>query len=143
MKKLLLLGRSGCGKTMLANAVSGKKATASKTQYIGYSQNDTVIDTPGEYLQNKWMPAPVSLYICEADVVAFVVSSAEPFSLFPPGYASVCNRPVIGIVTDIHNTHGKPDNAEHWLRIAGCEKIFRVDSATGEGITDIQKITKQ
>ena len=26
------------------------------------------------------------------------------------------------------------DRAERWLRLAGCEKIFRVSSYTGEGI---------
>ena len=39
---------------------------------------------------------------------------------------------MIGIVTKCND--GCPDRAENWLRLAGCERIFRVDSVTGEGI---------
>jgi ethanolamine utilization protein EutP len=49
----------------------------------------------------------------------------------------ICNRPVIGIVTQINRKGADPDRAERWLRLAGCENVFRVDSKTGEGIWQI------
>lgn len=47
MKKIMLVGRSGAGKTTLTQAMKGKKITYHKTQYI--NNYDVIIDTPGEY----------------------------------------------------------------------------------------------
>jgi ethanolamine utilization protein EutP (predicted NTPase) len=49
MKKIILMGRSGAGKTTLTQALQGEKITYKKTQYINHY--DVIIDTPGEYLQ--------------------------------------------------------------------------------------------
>lgn len=46
MKKILLVGRSECGKTSLTQALKGEKVTYHKTQYVNYF--DVIIDTPGE-----------------------------------------------------------------------------------------------
>ena len=51
MKKIMLVGRSGAGKTTLTQALKGKKITYHKTQYINHY--DVIIDTPGEYAENK------------------------------------------------------------------------------------------
>ena len=51
MKKIMLVGRSGAGKTTLTQAMKGKKITYHKTQYI--NNYDVIIDTPGEYAENK------------------------------------------------------------------------------------------
>mgnify|MGYP003184767243 FL=1 len=48
-----------------------------------------------------------------------------------------CNRPVIGIVTQIDHEGSAPDRAHNWLALAGCNPIFRVSSYTGEGIWQI------
>ena len=47
MKKIMLVGRSGAGKTTLTQAMKGRKTTYHKTQYI--NNYDVIIDTPGEY----------------------------------------------------------------------------------------------
>ena len=49
MKKIILMGRSECGKTTLTQALRGREITYHKTQYI--NNFDVIIDTPGEYLQ--------------------------------------------------------------------------------------------
>ena len=73
----------------------------------------------------------------EADVVGLLLSSTEPYSLYPPCVTACCNRPVIGIVTQIDHPDGDPDRAQGWLELAGCHPIFRVSSYTGEGIWQI------
>ena len=50
MKKMILMGRSECGKTTLKQALKGKKIQYDKTQAIDYF--DIIIDTPGEYAEN-------------------------------------------------------------------------------------------
>ena len=56
------------------------------------------------------------MYTFEADVVGLLMSSREPYSLYPPCVTPLCNRPVIGIVTQINSDGADPDRAESWLR---------------------------
>jgi ethanolamine utilization protein EutP len=44
------------------------------------------------------------------------------------------NREVIGIVTKIDQPKADIELAALWLRNAGCETIFYVNSKTGEGV---------
>ena len=135
MKKIILVGRSECGKTTLTQALKGEKIHYHKTQYV--NRFDVIIDTPGEYIQTKNLGNAIAMYTFEADVVGLLMSSREPYSLYPPCVTPLCNRPVIGIVTQINSDGANPDRAESWLRLAGCETIFRVDSKTGEGVWKI------
>ena len=51
MKKIILMGRSECGKTTLTQALKGDVISYHKTQYINHY--DVVIDTPGEYAETS------------------------------------------------------------------------------------------
>ncbi|MCR5108939.1 MAG: EutP/PduV family microcompartment system protein [Lachnospiraceae bacterium] len=135
MKKLVLMGRSEAGKTTLKQALKGEKIEYQKTQYVNYY--DLLIDTPGEYMEVKRLGAALALYSYEADVVGLVISSTEPYSMFPPNITCMVNRDVIGIVSKIDKNEGYPDRAERWLRLSGCKKIFFVDSTTGKGVKEI------
>ena len=46
MKKMILVGRSECGKTTLRQALKGETLQCDKTQYVNH--DDVVVDTPGE-----------------------------------------------------------------------------------------------
>ena len=46
------------------------------------------------------------------------------------------NREVIGVVTKVGKN--PPDRADRWLRLAGCQKIFHIDSHTGEGVDELK-----
>lgn len=135
MKKIILMGRSECGKTTLTQALKGDVISYHKTQYINHY--DVVIDTPGEYAETTTLARALALYSYEADVVGLLLNAAEPYSLYPPCCAAVCTRPVIGIVTQIDREDGNPDRAYHWLEMAGCNPVFRVSSYTGEGIWQV------
>lgn len=135
MKKLILVGRSEAGKTTLTQALKGEKISYHKTQYV--NRFDVIIDTPGEYIQTKNLGNALAMYTFESDVVGILMSAREPFSLFPPAVTPVCNRDVIGIITQIHNQGADIPQVRRWLELTGCRKIFEVDSATGEGVSDI------
>ena len=141
MKKIVLMGRSEAGKTTLTQAMKGEKIQYHKTQYV--NNFDVIIDTPGEYAKTKNLGHALALYAYEADVVGLLLSATEPYSLYPPCSTSVCNRDTIGIVTKIDAPEGKPDRAEGWLRLAGCRTIFRVNSKTGEGVSDILEYLRE
>ncbi|MBI4856183.1 MAG: EutP/PduV family microcompartment system protein [Acetobacterium woodii] len=135
MKKMILVGRSECGKTTLRQALKGKEIRYEKTQYVNYY--DVVIDTPGEYAENSSLARALALYSYESDIVALLISATEPYSLYPPCVTGVCNRPVIGIVTQIDAPDADINQAVEWLELTGCEKIFQVSSYTGQGIWEI------
>ena len=133
----MLTGRSECGKTTLTQALKGNKIAYQKTQSIDHGE--FLIDTPGEYIQDRHLGAAVALYAYEAEVVGLLLSATEPYTLYGPCITSMCNREVIGIVTKINDEGANPERAEGWLRLAGCEKNFFVDSVTGEGIDKLIK----
>ena len=133
MKKLILMGKSGAGKTTLSQALRGEKVQYQKTQYINYG--DFLIDTPGEYAENHELGAALALYAYEAGVVGLLIAADDQFSLFPPNITCLVNREVIGIVTK--KNKGNPDRAERWLRLSGCKTVFHVDSVTGDGVDQI------
>lgn len=132
MKKIILIGRSECGKTTLTQALRGEEIRYHKTQYTNYY--DVIIDTPGEYAENASLASALALYAYEADVVGLLISATEDYSLFPPNITCMVNREVIGIITQIDQPGASIKRAECWLRNSGCEKIFPVSACTGEGV---------
>ena len=126
MKKIMLVGRSGAGKTTLTQAMKGRRITYHKTQYI--NNYDVIIDTPGEYAENKTLARALVLYSYEADVVGLLMSAIEDYSLYSPHIVSMATREVIGIVTQIDQPDARPDLAAMWLELTGCKKIFSVSS---------------
>ena len=141
MKKIALMGRSEAGKTTLTQALKGEKIHYHKTQYV--NNFDVIIDTPGKYAQTHGLGHALALYSYEADIVGLLVASNEPYCLFPPCCTSMANREVIGIVTKIHAPDARLELAASWLRLAGCKKIFYVDSKTHEGIPEILEYLRE
>ncbi|MDD3139804.1 MAG: EutP/PduV family microcompartment system protein [Lachnospiraceae bacterium] len=141
MKKIILIGRSECGKTTLTQALKGENIEYHKTQYVNHF--DVIIDTPGEYVQTKGLGSALAVYSYEADVVGLLISATEPYSLFPPNITCMANRDVVGIVTKIDDTKANPKRAERWLRLSGCKRIFHVNSKNQEGIPEILSYLKE
>lgn len=141
MRKILLVGRSGAGKTTLTQALRGEKLIYRKTQYVNYGS--VLIDTPGEYIETKRLGYALALYAYEADVVGLLISATEPFSLYPPCVTCMVNREVIGIVTKTDDPSAAPERAAEWLRLAGCGRIFFVSSVTGEGVAEILEYLRE
>ena len=135
MRKIMLVGRSGAGKTTLTQALKGEKITYHKTQYVNHY--DVIIDTPGEYAETKNLAGALALFSYEADVIGLLINATEPYSIYPPNIAPVVNREMIGIVTQIDRENANPLQAENWLRLTGCEKIFHINSLSGEGVAEI------
>lgn len=130
MKKIILVGRTGCGKTSLTQALRGEHIHYHKTQYVNYF--DVVIDTPGEYAETARL---------QGRLPCIPMKRRWWGCCCPPPSPIPCTRPtspvwrtgVIGIVTQIDQPLARPERAERWLRLAGCKTIFFVSAQTGEG----------
>lgn len=134
MKKTLLVGRHGVGKTTLKQVLKGEDIHYVKTQYMDYG--DWLLDSPGEYAEVHGLGAALAIYSYEADIVALLISADDDYSLFPPNITCMVNREVIGIVTKTDKA--SPERAANWLRLSGCQKIFPIDSHTGDGIPQLR-----
>ncbi len=135
MKKILLCGRSTSGKTTLTQVLHGKQIAYNKTQYVKYG--DVIIDTPGEYMEDRHLGYALALYSYEADCIGLVCAADEQYSLFSPGCCSQANREVVGIITKIEKPGARVELVKNWLKIAGCKKIFCISSYDGEGIKEL------
>ena len=135
MKKLILIGRSEAGKSTLIQKLRKEEIHYHKTPYVNYTES--IIDTPGEYIEDRQFGGALALYSCEADVIGLLMSATEPFSLFPPNLVGMATRPVVGIVTKCDHEDAVPERAKGWLELTGCKKIFFTSSYNNEGIDEI------
>ena len=134
MRKTLLVGRHGVGKTTLKQVLLGEDIHYVKTQYMDYGA--WLLDSPGEYAEVHGLGAALAIYSYEADVVALLISADDDYSLFPPNITCMVNREVIGIVTKIDKA--SPERAESWLRLSGCKRIFHINSHTKSGVEELK-----
>lgn len=141
MKKLILVGRSGAGKTTLTQALRGQKIKYKKTQYITYG--DFLIDTPGEYVENAYLAHALALYSYESDVVGLLLSATEQYSLYAPNITCMANREVIGIITKADHPEARIELAKMWLELAGCKKIFVTSSYDNKGIDELMSFLSE
>ena len=139
MKKTLLVGRHGVGKTTLKQVLRGEEIHYVKTQYMDYG--DWLLDSPGEYAEVHGLGAALAIYSYEADVVALLISADDDYSLFPPNITCMVNRDVIGIVTKIDKA--SPERAANWLRLSGCKLIFPINSHNGEGVQELKSYLRK
>jgi len=132
MKTMMLVGRTGCGKTMLIRAVQGKSLVCQKTLAVRYE--GPFVDTPGEYLENRQLYTALMATSLRCDTVGFVQDATDVNSIFPPGFGAMFNKPIIGIVTKVDAEDVNVSRAEKFLGWAGAEKIVRSSSIENTGI---------
>ena len=136
MKKILLIGKSMCGKTTLTQRIHGLDIEYEKTQMLIYS--DDILDTPGEYMENRMLYKALIVSSYDCDVIGMVQACDEEHNVFPPGFSTAFTKPVIGIVTK--TDLGKDvKRAREILENAGAERVFAVSSYENEGIEELVK----
>ncbi len=139
--RIMFVGISGCGKTSLMQSLSGDDLSYDKTQSIEFYRN--VIDTPGEYLENRRLYSALINTATESDVVAFVLDASRSDHHFAPNFASAFNKEVIGIVTktDLVND-GDLNQHRDYLVSAGAKSVFVTSSKQNKGIDELRSYLK-
>lgn len=135
--RVMLLGRTGCGKTTLCQRLARQELRYHKTQTVQLVGD--AIDTPGEYSENRGLLRGLIVTSADARQVLLLQSCTEPVSLFSPGLSSAFGRPVAGVVTksDLAPTPQAIRDAVLLLELAGASPIFVVSAATGDGIPEL------
>lgn len=120
--KIMLVGKTESGKTTLTQRINGIDINYQKTQMVSFEDN--IIDTPGEYIENKFYYKALTVTASNADVIAFVQSALDDDTFFPPKFSTMfTGKIIIGIITkkDLQLDCSK---AESFLRCAGAEEIY-------------------
>ncbi|SHJ56210.1 ethanolamine utilization protein EutP [Hathewaya proteolytica DSM 3090] len=140
MKKLIMIGRTGCGKTTLTQVLHSEKIDYKKTQAIEFF--DKAIDTPGEYIENRRFYNALIVSAADCDIIALLQSSIDEHSIFPPGFATSFAKPVIGIITKADLCHSEEElkRSEKFLKEAGVKQIYTISSIESYGVEDIIKL---
>ncbi|MBU5359692.1 EutP/PduV family microcompartment system protein [Enterococcus raffinosus] len=138
MKRVILIGETGSGKTTLMQLLNEWEIKYHKTQQVYFTDN--VIDTPGEFMENRFYYNALVSSAVGADCVALVQSITNRQNYFPPCFSSRFTKPMIGIITKTDLNHGQADLdlAEKRLRLAGAKKVFSLSSVNQEGISALK-----
>lgn len=137
MKKVILIGRSGSGKTSLCQRLCHQDMKYNKTQSVQLI-NETLLDTPGEYLEQPRMRGALSVTAADAQIILFVQDATEDGCMFPPAYASSFPKPCIGVVTK-SDLAGQAEirRAEEFLEMAGAHRIFITSAQENRGLDEL------
>lgn len=137
MKKMMLVGSTTAGKTTLTQALYGQELKYRKTRAMEYS--DYILDTPGEFIENRRFYAALMSSSVDYQVIAAVHDCSRKLNQIPPGFASMFNREVIGIITKIDSEKADPEFSRKVLKAAGIKKtIFEISAYSGSGLESLK-----
>lgn len=142
MKKLMMIGRIGCGKTTLAQRLIGEEIRYKKTQAIQVVGDD-IMDTPGEYLEQKQFTSALMVTAVEADVILLLFSAVEEQNSFSPRMSSMFDgKPVIGVITktDLCHDSERLHTARELLQMAGAKVVLEVGLGDTECIRFLRDV---
>jgi len=127
---IIFIGPSGAGKTTLIQALYGEDLRYRKTQTI--EVHSAIIDTPGEFLEQKNLNRSLLVSSYDADLVVFLEPADSEQFFFPPGFRAMFAVPVVGVITKCDLTEDL-SSARFRLEYAGVDEIFPVSAVSGEG----------
>lgn len=137
MGKILLIGGIGAGKTSLKQMLMNEQVSYLKTQALDFSQ--TFIDCPGEYLE---IPRYYHVLIDASHQVSEIWAlqdSTKSRTPYPPKFAKVFNKPIIGIITKVDLPKANVEQAFSYLTYAGItEPFYPTSIMNGEGFSPLR-----
>jgi ethanolamine utilization protein EutP len=137
MRRAMIIGAIGAGKSSLINALFKEGQPARKTQTLEY--HDWIIDTPGEYSENPMYYRTLMATALEAGKVVMVQDATRDRSYFPPGFSQGFPVPPIGVITKIDHPNANIERAILFLRESLPHgEILLTSSASKKGIEELR-----
>lgn len=132
------MGARRSGKARLIAALSGQPVVSNHVMAVEFYGQ--CINTPSEFLENRFFYTSLITAAIDCEIIAMVQNATHTVSLFPPLFASMFNRQVVGIVTDVELPDARPDLAERFLRSAGVRQCVQVNFSKGDGLEYLQSL---
>lgn len=140
--KIMLVGTTGAGKTTLIQALREEAIKWKKTQMVTYQ--DEFIDLPGEYLDIPRFHRVIIVTAMDASLIILVQPANSQQQNIPPGFASLFNQPVIGVITKVDLPGADVEKAKNLLQLAGANReIILLSAVTGEGLNQLIETLKK
>lgn len=143
MPRMILVGRSQSGKTTLCQYLTEQQLHYHKTQTVQFIDH-CILDTPGEYLEQKGFYGALSVTAADAHVIVLVQDATEDGTMFAPYFGMMFGgKPIIGVITksDAASEEQVRQAEAHLLR-AGAETCFVTSSVKGTGFHHFLKYVK-
>ncbi|MGL5721124.1 MAG: EutP/PduV family microcompartment system protein [Brevinema sp.] len=139
MKKIMVVGPVGSGKSTLVNYFEHEHTDVLKTVVPEYHNN--MLDTPGEYVEHRVYYGNLQVISAECDCVALLVACDSHDIFFPPNIVQIfLGKPCIGIVSKIDlGTKEDRERCRELLHYAGVQTIFELSVKSGKGLEGLQK----
>ncbi len=134
----MLIGETFAGKSSLIRALSEDDYTPRRAMAVEHFGQ--FINTPGEFLENRRFYHALITSSADCDVLIFVQDTTRNTSLFPPLFASMFNRRVIGVSSKVDGENSNTFLAQRFLEGAGVNEIIETSSVTGEGFDRLRLI---
>ena len=135
-RKIILVGRSRCGKTTLIRRLHNLDMEYHKTQSIEAWAD--AIATPGEYTDTPFFSRGAAITPAyDADIVCFCHDCGNDICRLPQMFSMSFARPVIGIVTKADTDDTPTEQAVTFLENAGARHIVITSALTGRGIEEL------
>ena len=135
---MLLIGERGAGKRNIIQAFADKAFLPRGSMSVEYC--GPFIVTPGEFLENRRFYCALIAIAGECDILAFVQNATRKNSLFPPRFAAMFNRTVVGIITHANAAAANQERAERFLQNAGIRDCILFEEKHGPGFEAIRSL---
>ena len=136
MARIMLIGETGSGKSNLIRALSDGRIAPRKLMAVEYC--GPFINTPGEFLENRRFYPALITTAAECDMILMLANATHNTSLFPPQFASMFNRAVLGVVTCADAPRVDVERARRFLLSAGARTVLVTDFESGRGVSALR-----
>lgn len=136
MRRIMLVGECGSGKSAIIRALSEGEYTPRRAMAVEY--HGRFINSPGEFLENRRFYPALITTSADCELVAFVQDATRKSSLFPPKFAFAFNRPALGIISQCDASGADMRLAERFLANAGITEIIPISIESGLGLETLR-----
>ena len=142
MRRVMMIGKTGCGKTTLSQRLAGQVLRYQKTQTIQVVGSD-IVDTPGEYLEQRQFYKALIVTAIEADVILLLHAAGAEQNGFSPGMNTLFGgKPLIGVITKTDLCCGRErlEAAREVLMEAGASAVVETGLGDEAGLEALRRL---
>lgn len=135
MRRIMLMGERGVGRRTVARQLGCTATDLRRAMAVEYAGN--FVFPPPEFLENRRFYCALITLATECSAILAVQDATRTTSAFPPGFARIFNRTVIGVITKTDLPTANIERARRFLHSAGTNQIVVFSAATGAGVDDL------
>ncbi|MBD8894575.1 ethanolamine utilization protein EutP [Desulfovibrio desulfuricans] len=136
MRRIMLMGERGVGRRTVARLLGCTVPDLRRTMAVEYAGE--FVFPPPEFLENRRFYCALITLATECAAILFVQDATRPTSAFPPGFARIFNRTVVGVISKTDMEIANTERARRFLHSAGTAQIVALSSITLAGVDELR-----